>query len=77
MQVAKAQAPSTQAKPNILFILVDNLGYGELGVYTLRSSFPFVSPAVSGPALAAAFARRGAVWRDKKIALSRLNQYRR
>jgi arylsulfatase len=33
MQVAKAQAPSTQAKPNILFILVDNLGYGELGVY--------------------------------------------
>src|SRR5205085_9092129 len=26
---ARAQA----AKPNILFILVDNLGYGELGVY--------------------------------------------
>jgi hypothetical protein len=22
-----------QQKPNILFILVDNLGYGELGVY--------------------------------------------
>jgi hypothetical protein len=22
-----------EAKPNILFILVDNLGYGELGVY--------------------------------------------
>jgi hypothetical protein len=33
MQVALAQGPSTQAKPNILFILVDNLGYGELGVY--------------------------------------------
>src|SRR5258705_10240157 len=33
MQVAQAQAPTTQAKPNILFILVDNLGYGELGVY--------------------------------------------
>ena len=31
--VAKAQAPTTQSKPNILFILVDNLGYGELGVY--------------------------------------------
>jgi len=30
MQVAQAQ---TQSKPNILFILVDNLGYGELGVY--------------------------------------------
>jgi arylsulfatase A-like enzyme len=28
----KAQ-PQTQAKPNILFILADNLGYGELGVY--------------------------------------------
>jgi Sulfatase len=33
MQIAQAQAPSTQSKPNILFILVDNLGYGELGVY--------------------------------------------
>src|SRR6266404_6071409 len=29
---ARAQQP-TQSKPNILFILVDNLGYGELGVY--------------------------------------------
>src|SRR5262245_63337604 len=28
---AAAQAPAT--KPNILFMLVDNLGYGELGVY--------------------------------------------
>jgi len=33
MQVAQAQAPLTQSKPNVLFILVDNLGYGELGVY--------------------------------------------
>jgi arylsulfatase len=33
MQVAQAQAPSTQSTPNILFILVDNLGYGELGSY--------------------------------------------
>jgi arylsulfatase len=33
MQNAYAQAPSAQSKPNILFILVDNLGYGELGVY--------------------------------------------
>src|SRR5258705_11043460 len=33
MQVVQAQEPSTQSKPNILFILVDNLGYGELGVY--------------------------------------------
>jgi arylsulfatase len=33
MQVGQAQAPSTQSKPNILFILVDNLGYGELGAY--------------------------------------------
>jgi arylsulfatase len=31
---ACAQAPATPAtKPNIVFILVDNLGYGELGVY--------------------------------------------
>src|SRR4051812_19377350 len=29
---ALAQAQATQ-KPNILFMLVDNLGYGELGVY--------------------------------------------
>jgi arylsulfatase A-like enzyme len=29
---ANAQSP-TAAKPNIVFILVDNLGYGELGVY--------------------------------------------
>jgi hypothetical protein len=33
MQVAQAQEPPTRSKPNILFILVDNLGYGELGVY--------------------------------------------
>jgi arylsulfatase len=34
-QVAQAQAPAAlqQGKPNILFILMDNLGYGELGVY--------------------------------------------
>src|SRR5215469_15956921 len=29
-----AQAATAQpAKPNIVFVLVDNLGYGELGVY--------------------------------------------
>jgi arylsulfatase len=33
MQIAQAQTSTTQAKPNILFILVDNLGYGGLGVY--------------------------------------------
>src|SRR5215475_12315565 len=34
MQIAQAQQPpSPQSKPNILFMLVDNLGYGELGVY--------------------------------------------
>ena len=33
MQIAQAQAPPTQSKPNILFMLVDNLGYGELGIY--------------------------------------------
>src|SRR5258708_12664209 len=34
VRVAQAQQPPpTQPKPNILFILVDNLGYGELGVY--------------------------------------------
>ena len=33
MRVAQAQTLSTQSKPNVLFILVDNLGYGELGVY--------------------------------------------
>jgi arylsulfatase A-like enzyme len=27
------QAPANSTKPNIVFILVDNLGYGELGVY--------------------------------------------
>ena len=30
--ITQAQTPPTQ-KPNILFMLVDNLGYGELGVY--------------------------------------------
>jgi len=29
---AQAQTPPAQ-KPSILFILVDNLGYGELGIY--------------------------------------------
>jgi hypothetical protein len=32
MQVAQAQTLSTQ-KPNIVLMLMDNLGYGELGVY--------------------------------------------
>jgi arylsulfatase A-like enzyme len=31
--VAIAPAHATQQKPNIVFILTDNLGYGELGVY--------------------------------------------
>jgi arylsulfatase A-like enzyme len=32
--VAQGQSPTAPApKPNILFMLVDNLGYGELGVY--------------------------------------------
>ena len=30
---ATSNALAQEAKPNILFILVDNLGYGELGVY--------------------------------------------
>ena len=29
----KAPAQSTAKKPNIVFMLADNLGYGELGVY--------------------------------------------
>jgi arylsulfatase A-like enzyme len=34
MQAAQAQQPpATQPLPNIVFILMDNLGYGELGVY--------------------------------------------
>jgi arylsulfatase A-like enzyme len=32
-RTATAQAQMPALKPNILFILVDNLGYGELGVY--------------------------------------------
>src|SRR4051812_25200174 len=31
--VAPASAQSQQQKPNILFILADNIGYGDLGVY--------------------------------------------
>src|SRR5947207_14294408 len=30
---ATSTAQAQETKPNILFILVDNLGYGELGVY--------------------------------------------
>ncbi len=30
---ASAQAPAANPKPNILFILADNLGYGEIGSY--------------------------------------------
>jgi arylsulfatase len=30
---ARAQEPTDAGKPNILFILMDNLGYGEVGVY--------------------------------------------
>src|ERR1700754_1597236 len=30
---ATSTAKAQEGKPNILFILVDNLGYGELGVY--------------------------------------------
>ena len=34
----------TAQKPNILFILVDNLGYGELGVYVVSTGEPLSSP---------------------------------
>ena len=30
---ASAQSSAGGGKPNIVFILMDNLGYGELGVY--------------------------------------------
>jgi hypothetical protein len=33
IHTAQAQPQAQAAKPNILFMLVDNLGYGELGVY--------------------------------------------
>ena len=34
IRTASAQGqPASSRKPNILFMLVDNLGYGELGVY--------------------------------------------
>jgi len=33
MQLAQAQEPSTQSKPNILFILGDNVGYGVPSSY--------------------------------------------
>ena len=32
-QTSAVQQPTAGKKPNIVFILVDNLGYGELGVY--------------------------------------------
>jgi hypothetical protein len=32
-RVAPAQQPPIQQRPSIVFILMDNLGYGELGVY--------------------------------------------
>ena len=31
--IAAAPAYAADKKPNILFILVDNLGYGEIGAY--------------------------------------------
>jgi hypothetical protein len=33
MRVAWAQVSRSQSRPNIVFILMDNLGYGEVGVY--------------------------------------------
>jgi arylsulfatase A-like enzyme len=33
VMVAGTPAPAQQQKPNILFILADNLGYGDIGVY--------------------------------------------
>ena len=39
--IAQAQTSPAQ-KPNILFILVDNLGYGELGCYGVGA--PRVAP---------------------------------
>ena len=36
---AVAPAKAAEEKPNIVFMLMDNLGYGELGVYGGEASF--------------------------------------
>ena len=33
LRAGESRTPAAEAKPNIVLILADNLGYGELGVY--------------------------------------------